>query len=77
MRASDIVFLNFFSSVDLLDDLFKTGTFTTATIRPHWVGLPKEIKDTKLKPGEMVWRMKNGGDQMEGYKRLYSCYLNQ
>ena len=54
-----LYFDNFFSSVDLIVELYKGGMFATATIRPNQAGLPKEIKEAKLQPGEMIWRMKD------------------
>eukprot|EP00795_Rhopilema_esculentum_P005786 gene5786-11074_t len=54
-----LFFDNFFSSVDLIDQLFERGKLATATIRPNRAGLPIEVKNAKLETGEMIWRMKD------------------
>ena len=54
-----LFFDNFFSSVDLIEQLYMKGIFATATIRPNRKGLPIEVTNAKLQPGEMIWRMKD------------------
>ena len=54
-----LYFDNFFSSVHLIYWLYKEGIFATATIHPNQADLSTEIKKAKLRPGEMIWRMKD------------------
>ena len=63
-----------FSSVNLIDDLYDKGIFATATIQPNRAGLPQEIKDVKLNPGQIILENEgssNSSDKMERYKRCY------
>ncbi|VDL74272.1 unnamed protein product [Nippostrongylus brasiliensis] len=45
---------NWYTSVDLAEVLLKRSTNMVGTIRRNRVGIPKEIKNRKLKRGEMV-----------------------
>ncbi|XP_065068496.1 piggyBac transposable element-derived protein 4-like [Rhopilema esculentum] len=54
-----LFFDNFFSSIPLIDKLYERGIYATATIRSYRTGVPVEIKEAKLQPGEMIWRMKD------------------
>ena len=54
-----ITFDNFFSSYTLLEDLYKDGIYSTATVRPNRKDLPVVAHQrTHMDRGEMKWRTK-------------------
>ena len=44
---------NFYSSVQLFEDLMQQDTGACGTVRPNRKGLPKDMKQTKLKKGDL------------------------
>lgn len=57
--TKDAVFWQFFSPVDLIDQLYERGIFATATIRPNLAGVPIEVKNARLDASKLVWGMKD------------------
>lgn len=58
--GTHLAFDNFFSSVDLLEDLYNYDLYATATIRPNRKGLPLIAKsNAKLDKGEFTFRTKS------------------
>ena len=53
-----VYFDNLFTLVDLLEDLHKTNTYATGTVRANRKGYPAEIKKKALKVGQFIERQK-------------------
>lgn len=54
-----VVFDNFFTMADLLQDLFDKGIHSVATVRPQRKGLPNILKNKeKMTEGDQVYRVK-------------------
>lgn len=56
-----IIANNFYTSIDLAEELLLQETFLCGTIKPNRKGLPKTVIATKLKKGEICGKMNNKG----------------
>lgn len=60
-RGHVVVMDNFFTSIELFEELAKYGTYAIGTIRLNRTSLPSRVKDKKLTSklfqGILLWKM--------------------
>ncbi|RVE52535.1 hypothetical protein evm_002929 [Chilo suppressalis] len=56
-----VIAVNFYTSINLAEELLLNKTFLCGTIKPNRKGLPKTVTATKLKRGEICGKMNKKG----------------
>lgn len=67
---------NFYNDIDLSKQLHSRRVHTTGTLRANRRNLPNEIKNTKLRKGELVSRYCNGVDGQKWKDKREIIYLS-
>lgn len=62
LEGSDthVAFDNFFTTVDLMPDLYTNNIYSTGTVKSNRKGLPEEAQqNNKMERGEFIWKVKD------------------
>lgn len=73
---------NFYSSLDLVEELLEKKTFYCGTLRSNRRGLPKQFMSRKLKKGEVEGKMLSSGVKVNKVNKgqvsmITSCKANK
>lgn len=62
LEGSDthVAFDNFFTTVELMPDLYQSKVYSTGTVKSNRKGLPQEARqNNKMERGEFIWKVKD------------------